>query len=168
MKNTKKKQAVYAFIDSQNVNLAIQSLGWKLDWRKFRVYLKEHYKVEQAYIFVGFLAGNQKLYSYLQKCGFILIFKPVFTLKDGTVKGNVDAELVLHTMVEYPNYNQAIIVSGDGDFRCLVDYLYEKRKLLRLLAPNQKGSSKLLKFAARERIAYMNDLKNKLSYKRNK
>lgn len=164
----RKSQIVYAFIDSQNVNLAIRSLGWTLDWRKFRVYLAEHYQVEQAYIFIGFILKNQELYSNLQKSGFILIFKPIMTLKDGTVKGNVDAELVLHTMIEYPNYTKAVIITGDGDFRCLVDYLYEKDKLLRLLAPSKQKSSKLLKFAAHEKIAYMNDLKNKLKYSRKK
>jgi uncharacterized LabA/DUF88 family protein len=168
MAKKKQKQVVYAFIDSQNVNLAIKSLGWTLDWRKFRVYLAEHYKVEQAYIFIGFILKNQDLYSSLQKAGFILVFKPIMTLKDGTVKGNVDAELVLHTMIEYPNYTKAVIITGDGDFRCLVDYLYEKDKLLSLLAPNKKNSSKLLKYAAHEKIAYMNYLKNKLKYNRNK
>ncbi len=160
-----KKPTVYAFIDSQNVNLAIRSLKWRLDWRKFRVYLREHYNVENAYIFVGFIAENQKLYTYLQESGYILVFKPVMEIKDGTVKGNVDAELVLHTMIEFANYDEAIIVTGDGDFRCLVDYLYDQNKLHRLLAPNKNKASKLLKFAARERIAYMNDLKKKLQYK---
>jgi uncharacterized LabA/DUF88 family protein len=42
-------------------------------------------------------------------------------LPSGRVKGNVDAELVLHTMIEYDNYSKAIIISGDGDFFCLVN-----------------------------------------------
>ena len=41
----------YAFIDSQNLNLGIQLLGWKLDYKKFRIYLKEKYNVTKAYIF---------------------------------------------------------------------------------------------------------------------
>ena len=39
------------------------------------------------------------------------------------IKGNVDAELVLYAMKELPNYEQAIIVSGDGDFFSLAEYL---------------------------------------------
>jgi len=31
----------YAFIDGQNLYLAIQKSGWKLDFKRFRVYLKE-------------------------------------------------------------------------------------------------------------------------------
>ena len=41
-----KQENNFAFIDSQNLNLGVQSLGWKLDHRGFRVYLKEKYKVQ--------------------------------------------------------------------------------------------------------------------------
>ena len=37
----KKPQNNYAFIDGQNLNLSIQRLGWKLDFRKLRVFLSE-------------------------------------------------------------------------------------------------------------------------------
>jgi uncharacterized LabA/DUF88 family protein len=52
------------------------------------------------------------------------------------VKGNIDAELVLWAMKEQNKYDKAIIVSGDGDFYCLVEYLDEQGKLYKLLAPN--------------------------------
>ena len=29
----------YAFIDAQNLHRGIKSLGWDLDWERFRVYL---------------------------------------------------------------------------------------------------------------------------------
>ena len=46
-----KKQNNYAFIDSQNINLGIQTLGWKLDWRRFRVYLQDKYKISNENVF---------------------------------------------------------------------------------------------------------------------
>ena len=109
----------YAFIDAQNLNLGVQRLGWKLDFRRFRVYLKEKYLVTKAYLFIGYLAQNTNLYRALQEYGYILIFKAVLQKKDGTVKGNVDAELVLHAMIQYGNYDRAVIVTSDGDFACL-------------------------------------------------
>ena len=66
----------YAFIDSQNLNLAIREMGWRLDFRKFRVYLKEKLGVEKAFLFIGFIEGNEELYTSLQSSGFILVFKP--------------------------------------------------------------------------------------------
>lgn len=139
----------YAFIDSQNLNLGIKSQGWKLDWRKFRQYLRSKYNVTKAYLFIGQVAGNEALYAFLQECGYILIFKPTLEhIKEGKVeiKGNVDAELVLHSMIQFNNYHQAIIVSGDGDFHCLIEYLAKQDKLLRVLAPNKNYSGLLRKY----------------------
>jgi uncharacterized LabA/DUF88 family protein len=152
----------YAFIDSQNVYLSIKSLGWSINWKRFRVYLKEHYHVTKAFLFLGYIEGNNALYTELQDAGFICIFKPVLSYKDGTIKGNVDAELVLHTMIQLPLFDKAVIVTGDGDFYCLVQHLLEVNKLKTVLVPNRHKYSALLKRFARKDIAFMNDLKNKI------
>jgi uncharacterized LabA/DUF88 family protein len=159
------KQNNYAFIDSQNLNLSIRSQGWLLDFRKFKKYLEDKYGVTKAFLFVGYVPQNQDLYTNLQKCGFILIFKPTLLLPTGKVKGNVDAELVLHTMVEYNNYDKALIVTGDGDFYCLVDYLVKKDKLLKLMIPNREKFSSLFR-KLMSCIVFMNNLKEKLEYKK--
>lgn len=159
----------FAFIDSQNLNLAIRDLGWRLDFKKFRIYLAEKYKVSKAFLFIGYIEGNANLYKSLQEAGFICIFKPTLKYKDGTTKGNCDAEMVLQAMIEYPNYDQAVVVSGDGDFHCLVKYLVEQEKLYALLVPNRHKFSALLKFQIfRPYLRYMNDLQHLLAYKKEK
>lgn len=157
MKNTSENN--FAFIDSQNVHLSIQSLGWKVDWRRFRIYLKENYSISKAFLFIGYIEGNNELYSELQDAGFICIFKPVLKYKNGTIKGNVDAEMVLNTMIQLDNFHKAVLVTGDGDFYCLVQYLLENNKLKTVLVPNQNKYSALLKKFAKKNIAFMNDLK---------
>ena len=163
----KNKENNYAFIDSQNVNLAIRGLGWRLDFRRFRVYLAEHYGVAKAFLFIGYVEGNSDLYADLQKAGFICIFKPTLIYKDGTTKGNCDAELVLQAMLEYANYRKAVIVTGDGDFYCLAKHLLEQGKLGALVVPNRFKFSALLKFRIfRPYLRYMNELEEKLAYKK--
>jgi len=103
----KKELNNYAFIDSQNLNLGIQKLGWKLDYYKFRVYLAEKYGVKKAYIFIGFVALNQ-----------------------------------------------------------LVQHLYENNKLEIVLSPDEENCSSLLKQTAKEKIWFMNNLQDKLEYKK--
>ncbi len=96
------RKICYAFIDSQNLNLAIQALGWKLDFTRFRIFLRERYLVQKAFLFIGFVRGNEALYQELKKSGYLLIFKPTIIRHSGTtqaIKGNVDAELVLHAMI---------------------------------------------------------------------
>lgn len=162
----KKNLENYAFIDAQNVNLGIQTLGWKLDWRRFRCYLTEKYAVDTAYLFMGYIESNQDLYQSLQKAGFILIFKKVLHYKDGTVKGNCDAELVLQAMIDFPHYSKAILVTGDGDFACLARHLNKQQKLLKILVPNKESYSALLKEIGGEHLDFMNNLQKKLSYKK--
>lgn len=167
MKENRLKKENYAFIDSQNLNLGIRDRGWKLDFARFRIFLKDKYKVSKAFLFIGYIKDNEDLYSYLKRSGYVLIFKPILEIKRGKkvqVKGNVDAELVLHTMIEYPRYKKAIIVSGDGDFYCLVEYLKKKGKLGRLLVPNEAKFSRLLYKFIRE-IDFVSNLRIKLEEK---
>lgn len=161
-----KKANNYAFIDSQNVNLAIRDQGWKLDWKRFRIYLKEKYGVTKAFLFIGYIDENTSLYTALQVAGFICIFKPTLTHKDGTIKGNCDAELVLQAMHEFQNYERAVIVTGDGDFYCLVQYWLDRDKLERVLVPNYQKYSALLKRFGKKQIDFMNGLRAKLEYKK--
>lgn len=154
----------YAFIDSQNLNLSIKELGWSLSFQKFRIYLKEKYGVSKAFLFIGFIPENNDLYKSLQDAGFILIFKPTLSYKSGHTKGNCDAELVLQAMIEFRNYNKAVLVTGDGDFHCLAKYLIQEGKLEKLLIPNQKKYSSLLKKLPSEFLAFISDLKQKLNY----
>jgi uncharacterized LabA/DUF88 family protein len=162
----RKRSRNYAFIDSQNLNLGIQKLGWKLDYRKFRVYLKEKYAVEKAYLFIGFLPLNQVLYDNLQEAGFVLKFKPTIPDEHGKIKGNVDADLVLCAILETGEYEKAVIVSSDGDFYSLVQHLYTTNKLETVLSPDMRNCSVLLRRAAREKIRFMDNLKTKLAYER--
>jgi uncharacterized LabA/DUF88 family protein len=162
-----KKEVVYAFIDSQNLNLGTKNSGWTLDFKKFRNYLRTKYNVTKAYLFIGFVQGNSHLYQQLQEYGYLLIFKPVLEIVDHgkkTYKGNVDAELVLHTMIQLPNYAKAIVVSGDGDFFCLVEYLEKEGRLLKVIVPNSRFSSLLRKYASF--ILPVSLLKEKLQLKK--
>ena len=76
----------------------------------------------------------------------------------------MDAELVLHSMVEYDHYSKAIIVSGDGDFFCLIEYLEKQGKLLKILAPTRHYSSLLRKY--NNFIVRIDLLKKALEYKK--
>lgn len=143
-------KTVYAFIDSQNLNLGVKSSGWELDFGRFLQYLRTKYKVKKAFLFIGYVSKNQGLYDLLEKQGYILLFKPTLAYsrnKKTIIKGNVDAELVLHTMIHWNEFDRAIIVSGDGDFYCLIEYLEKKKKLAKIIVPNSRHSSLLTKFS---------------------
>src|SRR3989344_2894250 len=157
----KRQKPVYAFIDSQNLNLGVRSQGWRLDFPRFFVYLKDKLKVTKAFLFIGYLKENQKLYRALTESGYTLVYKPIAHGEFGKVKGNVDAELVLHSMIEFKNYKKAVVVTGDGDFHCLIEYLQQKNRLERLIVPNQYKYSALLRRFS-DKITFLNPLKKRL------
>jgi len=152
----KKNEIVYAFIDSQNLNLGTSKdvyrqdkliyKGWQLDFRKFRQYLFDKFRVQKAFLFIGYIHSNEKLYCSLKKWEYILIFKPTIRSYNGKMKGNIDAELVLYSScIEYQDYDKAVIVSGDGDFLCLYEFLQSSKKLKSIIIPNKYSESSLLK-----------------------
>ncbi len=153
----------YAFIDSQNLNLGVINSGWILDFRKFRVFLKHKYKVKEAFLCLGFVRENKKLYKYLRHVGFRLYFKPTSKDRDGNIKGNVDADLVLKCLIEKDNYNKAVLVTGDGDFYNLIDYLQKSSKLLIIIGPSRKGVSHLIKRDFAKFLVFLDNYKKKVA-----
>jgi len=133
-----KKENNFAFIDSNNLYLAIKELGWNLDYGRFRKYLEDKYNVSKAYMFIGYIEKYKDLYKNLQEKGYILIFKPTLVYKDGSTKGNCDAELVLQAMIDIDNYNKAVLVSGDGDFSCFGQLFNKTKETHKTFSPKPK------------------------------
>jgi len=165
---SRKHENNFAFLDSQNLNLGTKKdirkngkllyKGWNLDFKKFRQYLRDKYRVEKAFLFIGYIKENEKLYNELRSYGYELVFKQTVKDRAGKPKGNIDAELVLYSAaIEFLNYDKAIIVSGDGDFCCLLEFLEEKGKLGKLLIPNARYASSLLRKFRPYQVNIIND-----------
>lgn len=155
----------YAFIDGTNLHMTYEHLSWKIDYKKLRIYLKDRYYVSKAFYFLGRTFSNNYLSLDLEKDGYMVMLKKVMPLPNGRTKGNCDAELVLHAMIEKPNYDGAVIVSSDGDFSCLVEHLLSCGKLYRVLAPCLDGCSSFLKTAAGSKIDFLDNVRTKLEHK---
>lgn len=155
----KKSKNNYTYIDGANLHKAMKELGWKFDYKRFRVWLSEKYGVAKAYIFIGLIPKYKDLYTYLQNAGFTLIFKEIVYDGIGKAKGNCDADLVLQTTVDTyeNNFEKAIIVASDGDYAGLIKFLQGRNKLRTILSPSiEKKCSILLKRTGAP-IVYLND-----------
>lgn len=152
----------FAYIDGANLNKALLEISWKLDYKRFRVWLKEKYSVEKAYLFIGLIPKFKNLYTYLQECGFTLIFKEVIYDGTGKPKGNCDADLVLQaTRDAYENnFQKAVLVASDGDYASLVKFLLEKNKFLTILSPARERKCSILLKRTAAKIVYLEDKKS--------
>lgn len=158
----------YAFIDGQNL---FQSISWSIDYTKFRVYLKDKYKITKAYYFLGFQEKENILYEKLQEAWFILVFNLKGENLQSHKKGNVDTNIVFHIMKKLIEWTMdgALLVSWDGDYKMVVDYLIERDKLIKVLSPNLKFASSLYKKEANIDPKYFDfidkpDIRKKIKY----
>jgi uncharacterized LabA/DUF88 family protein len=161
-----------AFIDGQNLHLGTKECGWSIDHKKLRVYLKDKYNITEAYYFLGFVSETQQeLYSQLQKAGFILIFREHSSAMLGKKKGNVDSDIVFSIMKKVADrevFDKIVLVSGDGDYVKLVDYLIKKDKFKKILFPNKKFASSLYAKYGSEYFDYLENpsIREKIEYKK--
>ena len=160
------KENNFAYIDGANLYKGVQELGWSLDYKRFRRWLRDKYSVERAYIFIGLIPGNKNLYTFLQEAGFTLVFKETTYNGRGKVKGNCDADLVLKAVVDYyeKQFKKAVIVASDGDYAGLIKFFKKKKALLSLISPNNKCSFLLRKLNIS--LVYLDTQQNKLNYSR--
>ena len=149
-KNDEQKNNL-AFVDGQNMYMSTTSADkpWRIDLARFRVYLRRKYGVEKVYYFLGFVQEKyQDLYDEIQSSGFILKFKEHNPAMLGVKKGNVDTDIVFYIMkmlYRKESFDNVVLVSGDGDYKLLVEFLIEERRFEKILFPNQMKASSLYK-----------------------
>lgn len=165
------KSSNIAFIDGQNLYLGTREKGWSVNHKRLRTYLQDKYGIAEAYYFLGYVdEDNQDLYDGLQKSGFILSFREHSAALKGKKKGNVDCDIIFNVMkklVDNEPFEKVFIVSGDGDYKKLVDYLIKKGKFGKMLFPNREFASSLYKKLGGEYFDYLENpaIRSKIEYR---
>jgi len=136
-----------AYIDASNLKFGVSQSGWKLDYKSFMSWMRDKFGVRKAILFMGLIPENFELYNYLQSIGYDICFRPTITNKEGKTKGNVDGELILAIAKDFyeKRLEKALLVAGDGDYHCIVEFLKEKNIPITIVSPNNKYLSLLLK-----------------------
>lgn len=160
-----------AFIDGQNLYKGTTETDpkWTVDLFKFREYLTKKYSIEKAYYFLGFLdEENQTLYDKIQEAGFIIRFREHSSSMIGKKKGNVDSDIifdVMRRMYEKEPFDKIVLVSGDGDYRMLVDFLIKEKRFKKILFPNKDFASSLYNKITRAYFDYLINVKHLIEKK---
>ncbi|MDO8451795.1 MAG: NYN domain-containing protein [bacterium] len=162
-----------AFVDGQNLYMgtAKREVGsWEIDLARFRVYLEKKYDVSRAYYFLGYVQeANQELYEEIQKAGFVLVFRQHNPAMLGTKKGNVDSDIIFHVMKKMykkEDFTKIVLVSGDGDYKLLVDFLIEESRFEKILFPDKRFASSLYKKLGPKYFDYLENIRDKIEKKK--
>ena len=120
------------FIDGSNLHAAAKTLGFDIDFKLLRAEFERRGKLLRAYYFTALLEQEEfsplrPLMDWLTYNGFTVITKPAKDFIDAQgrrkIKGNMDVELAVAAMELAPHLDHAVLFSGDGDFRPLVEAL---------------------------------------------
>ena len=161
-----------AFIDCQNLHLAttMATNPWKIDMKRFRVYLSEKYHVGQAYCFLGAYDDTlTEMYKAFQEYGYVLMFREHSKALKGKKKGNVDVDIVFEIMkelLEEEPFGKVLLISGDGDYKRMVDYLIKIDRFEKILLPDKAHASSLYKKLSSKYYDYLDTpaMRVKLGY----
>jgi uncharacterized LabA/DUF88 family protein len=154
------------YIDGNNLYRSAKELNFEINYSRFRNWLQQKYRPTNVYLFIGLVPKRKNFYNYLRKSGYILIFKQIISTGE-KIKGNCDAELVLKVISDFyeRKNNSTILITGDGDFGCLVNFLKDKKSTVEVLAPDKNKCSFLLR-NKNIKITFLNDLYHKFSDKK--
>lgn len=120
------------FIDGANLYAAAKSLGFDIDYKLLRQEFDRRGKLMRAYYYTALVEGDEyspirPLVDWLHYNGFCVVSKPAREYTDAVgrrkIKGNMDIELTVNALELAPRLDHAVIFSGDGDFRPLVESL---------------------------------------------
>lgn len=149
MKRTGK--TTYAFVDASNIIYGASKYGWKMDFEKLSKYLRERYQVTRILYYAGVDTENLKqlkFYETLQRFGIELRLVPVKTFSDGKKKADIDSKMTFEMMLYFKEYDSTIIMSGDGDYYWVLEYLMQQKKEVRLLSHSKTTAKELKKLFA--------------------
>ena len=157
---------IIAYIDASNLRFWVAQSGWELDYKSFRSWLRDKFWVTKAILFMWLVPEYADLYNYLQSIGYDIIFRPTLTSKEWKTKWNVDGEVILEMCSNFyeGKLEKALLVSGDGDYHCIVHFLKNHATNISIISPNQKYLSYLLRKSGVPLII-LDDFKNKLKKK---
>lgn len=159
------KKSNAAYIDGANLHNGAKQLSWEFDYARFRIWLKDKYQVEVAYLFLGLMPKYKDLYTRLQEQGYTLVFKEVIYDTNGKAKGNCDADIVVSAMQNAyeDRFVSSVLVSSDGDYTPLVKFLISQNKIEAVVSPYETKKCSILLKRTGVKIVYITDQKTVLN-----
>lgn len=168
------QKPIDAFIDASNIIYGTrtkQGQKWNMDYEKLYEYLRGRYGVEKIFYFGGIeqhKEKQQRFYDVLRRIGYVTVLKPVIyhSQPDGSVirKANCDVDLTFYAMRTVEEYSGIILMSGDGDFYILLEYLLQEGKTVHVIANRQRTAQAIRRLLG-SNFMDINSLQQPLQYK---
>ena len=129
------QERIGLFIDGSNLYAAARALGFDIDYKRLLELFSAQANLIRAFYYTALIEDQEyspirPLVDWLDYNGYTMVTKPTKEFTDASgrrkIKGNMDIELAIDVMEMAPHLDHAVIFSGDGDFRRLVEAIQRK------------------------------------------
>ena len=133
--NIYSQEKIGLFIDGSNLYAAARALGFDIDYKNLLLLFSQKGQLVRAYYYTALMEDQEylpirPLVDWLDYNGYTMVTKPTKEFTDAAgrrkIKGNMDIELAIDLMEMAEHLDHAVIFSGDGDFRRLVEAVQRK------------------------------------------
>ena len=123
------------FIDGANLYATSKALGFDVDYRRLLKEFESYGTLLRAFYYTTVVEDHEfssvrPLVDWLTYNGYTVVTKPTKEFTDAVgrrrIKGNMDIELAIDMLEMASHIDHAILFSGDGDFRRLVEAVQRK------------------------------------------
>ncbi len=156
-------QRVGVFVDVQNMYYSAKNLyGSKVNFAKILDTAVSGRKLVRAiaYVIKAENSEEQKFFEALSKQGFTVKMKDLQTFAGGAKKGDWDVGIAIDMIAHSSSLDAEILVTGDGDFVPLIQYLQFLGKQAEVMAFGETTSAKIKEVADE----YVDLSKNKATF----
>ncbi len=129
------EERIALFIDGSNLYASARALGFDIDYKNLLKEFTSQGRLVRAFYYTALMEDQEysplrPLVDWLDYNGFTMVTKPTKEFTDATgrrkLKGNMDIELAIDMMELSSHIDHAVLFSGDGDFRRLVEAIQRK------------------------------------------
>ena len=143
------------FVDVPNILYAAERSGVTLDWGKVAAFLSRGRTLVRAVAYAPISDDpaarleNERFVIPFVDHGYRIVTKPLRRFTGGGVKANFDVELAIDILTMADRMDVIVLVSGDGDFRRLVEIVGSRGVRVEVLAFGQSTATDLRAVADR-------------------
>ncbi len=137
------------FVDVPNVVYAAERMRVTLDFGKLRDFIVRGRELVRASAYAPISDDpmarleTQRFVQPFVGLGYRIVTKPLKRYADGSMKANFDVELAIDVLSMSDRLDIVTLVSGDGDFRRLVDLIGSKGVRVEVVAFGQSTAAEL-------------------------
>ena len=153
-----RKIKTYAFVDASNIIYGARAEGWFIDQKRLLNYLKKKFNVSKTFFYYGKDSRSKEQEKFLKRLkdfGYTLRVKEIKRYGRKT-KANCDVDLTMDMLILMDKYQQAIVLSGDGDFLPLYKYLQKNKKSILIIGSAKNTAREVRQFAGENFIGLAN------------